>query len=349
MEFTAKMISDLVGGKVEGNPDVIIRQPAKIEEATEGSITFLANMQYEAHAYSTQASAILVSLDFEPKQPLHPTMIRVENVYETVRLLLEKFSEMQSPQPSQVTKVAATAFIHDTASIGEGTNIGTFSCIEKGAKIGKNTIIFPQVYIGEGAEIGDNVVLNAGVKIYKGCKIGNNCIIHANVVIGADGFGFVPQEDGTFKKMPQVGIVIIEENVEIGANTTVDRATMGATLIKKGTKLDNLIMVAHNVEIGENTAIAAQTGIAGSTKIGNNCMIGGQIAIVGHITVADGSQIQSKSGVAQSIKEPNKAWSGSPVIEYRNFWKSSVLFKQFPEIEKRIRKLEKALKEAENK
>ena len=344
MEFTAKMISDLVGGKIEGNPDVIIRQPAKIEEAEEGSITFLANIKYEAFAYTTKASALLVGLDFKPAQPISATLIRVENVYETVRFLLEQFSEAQAPKTSNVTNVASTAFIHETATVGEGSQVGTFSCIEANAKVGKNTIIYPQVYIGEGAEVGDNVILYAGVKIQKGCKIGNNCILHSNSVIGADGFGFVPQEDGTLKKMPQIGIVILENNVEVGANTTIDRATMGATLIKSGVKLDNLIMVAHNVEIGKNTGIAAQTGIAGSTKVGSNCMIGGQVAISGHINIADGSQIQSKSGIVQSIKVPNKALSGRAAFEYRDFWKTSFHFKRLPQIDKRIRDLEKMIK-----
>lgn len=344
MEFTAKIISDLVGGTIEGNPDVIIRQPAKIEEAGEGSITFLANKKYEQYAYSTKAAALLVGLDFQPKQPIAATLIRVENVYETVRFLLEKFNTTQTPKPSNTANLASGTFIHETATIGEGSHIGTFSCIEANVKIGKNTTIAPQVFVGAGAEIGDNVILYAGVKIQKGCKIGNNCIIHSNAVIGADGFGFLPQEDGSYKKMPQVGIVILEDNVEVGANATIDRATMGATIIKSGAKLDNLIMIAHNVEIGENTVVAAQAGIAGSTKVGQNCIVGGQVGIVGHISVADGSKIQAQSGIAKPIKTPNKAWYGSPAFDYSSFLRSQVYFQKLPELEKRIRELEKIIK-----
>jgi UDP-3-O-[3-hydroxymyristoyl] glucosamine N-acyltransferase len=344
MKFTAKIISDLVHGTIEGNPDVVIRQPAKIEEATEGCITFLANAKYEHFAYTTTASALLVSNDFQPKQAISATLIRVENVYETVRFLLEQFNAPPTPTHTNVSHVASAAFIHETATVGEGSNIGTFSCIEANAKIGKNTIIFPQVFVGEGAEIGDNVILYAGAKIHKGCKIGNNCIIHSNAVIGTDGFGFLLQEDGSYKKMPQIGIVVIEDNVEIGANTTIDRATMGATVIKSGAKLDNLVMVAHNVEIGENTVLAAQAGIAGSSKIGQNCIVGGQAGIVGHISVANGSKIQAQSGIAKPIKESNKAWYGSPAFGYNDFLRSQVYFQKLPSLEKRIRELEEKIK-----
>ena len=349
MEFTAKMISDLVGGVIEGNPDVIIRQPAKIEEATEGTITFLANLKYEEYAYHSKASAILVSLDFQPKQPIAATLIRVENVYETVRILLEQFNNLQSPKASASHSTNSSVFIHETATIGENTSVGTFSCIEQNVKIGNNTTIFPQVFIGEGAEIGNNVMIFAGAKIHRGCKIGNNCVVHSNAVIGGDGFGFVPQADGSFKKMPQVGIVILEDNVEVGSNATIDRVTMGATIIKSGAKLDNLIMVAHNVEIGENTAIAAQAGIAGSTKIGKNCIVGGQVGVVGHISVADGSKIQAQSGIAKPIRQPNQAWYGSPAFGYSNFLRSQVYFQKLPQLEKRIRELEKTIKSLNEK
>jgi UDP-3-O-[3-hydroxymyristoyl] glucosamine N-acyltransferase len=341
MEITAAIIAQMVNGTIEGNPDVIIRQPAKIEEAQAGSITFLANLKYEPYLYTTKASAVLVSRDFEPKHPIKTTLIRVDNVYETVRILLEKFSEVQTPQSDDIHSMS---FIDSSASIGENVVVGSFTHIDKRAKISKNVVIGSQVHISEGVEIGENTQIHSGVKIYKGCKIGNNCIILANAVIGSDGFGFVPQADGTFKKMPQVGIVIIEDNVEIGANTVIDRATMGATTIKAGAKLDNLIMVAHNVEIGYNTAIAAQAGIAGSTKVGNNCIVGGQVGIVGHISVADGSKIQAQSGISKSIKAPNQAWYGSPAFGYNNFLRSQVYFQKLPQLEKRIRELEQQLK-----
>jgi len=341
MEITAEILSQMVNGTVVGNPDVIIRQPSKIEEAKEGSITFLANLKYEHHLYTTQASAVLVSRDFEPKQPVSVTLIRVDDVYETVRVLLEKFSEL--PQ-NDTNDIHSMSFIHESAKVGESVSIGSFTNISKGAIISNNVSIGSQVYIGDGVEIGENTKIHPGAKIYNGCKIGKNCLILANAVIGSDGFGFVPQEDGSFKKMPQVGIVILEDNVEIGANTVIDRATMGATLIKEGAKLDNLIMVAHNVEIGNNTAIAAQAGIAGSTKIGDNCIVGGQVGIVGHITVADGSKIQAQSGISKSIKNPNEAWYGSPAFGYSSFLRSQVYFQKLPQMEKRLKALEKQLK-----
>ncbi len=341
MEITAAIISQMVNGEVVGNPDVIIRQPAKIEEAQAGSITFLANAKYEPYIYTTKASAVLVSRDFTPKQAIEATLIRVDNVYETVRILLEKFSESQDNQSDNIHEMA---FIDTAVDIVEDVNVGSFSHIAKGVSIGKNSTIGSQVFIGEGVKIGENTQIHPGVKIYKGCEIGNNCLILANAVIGSDGFGFVPQEDGSFKKMPQVGVVIIEDNVEIGANSVIDRATMGATRIKAGAKLDNLIMIAHNVEIGNNTAIAAQAGIAGSTKVGNNCIVGGQVGIVGHITVADGSKIQAQSGIAKSITSPNEAWYGSPAFGYSSFLRSQVYFQKLPLLEKRIRELEKQLK-----
>lgn len=341
MEITAAIIAQMVNGTIDGNPDVVVRQPAKIEEAQAGSITFLANLKYEPFLYTTKASAVLVSRDFEPKHPVKTTLIRVDNVYETVRILLEKFSEVEMPQSDNIHSMA---FIEPSASLGKNVVVGSFANIDKRAKISNNVVIGSQVYIGEDVEIGENTQIHPGVKIYRGCKIGNNCIILANAVIGSDGFGFVPQADGSFKKMPQVGIVIVEDNVEIGANTVIDRATMGATTIKAGAKLDNLIMVAHNVEVGHNTAIAAQAGIAGSTKLGNNCIVGGQVGIVGHITVADGSKIQAQSGISKSIKDPNQAWYGSPAFGYNNFLRSQVYFQKLPQLEKRIRALEKQLK-----
>lgn len=340
MKITVAILSQMINGTIEGDPTVIIRRPGKIEEAQEGDITFLANLKYEPFVYTTKASAILVSMDFQPKKTIETTLIRVENVYDTIRFLLEKFGEMQSPDTAIIHEMS---FIEASAELGENIHIGSFAHIGKQTKIGQNTVIYSQVYIGDEVEIGQNTIIYPGVKIYKGCKIGDNCVIHANVVIGGDGFGFVPQKDGTFKKMPQLGIVIIENDVEIGANTTIDRATMGATLIKSGVKLDNLIMVAHNVEIGNNTVMAAQSGIAGSAKVGAGCMISGQVAISGHISVANKTKIQGQSGISKTIKKENTAWYGTPAFEYRSFLKSQAHFRKLPEMEKRVKTLEKLL------
>lgn len=343
MQISAKELSALLNGTLEGNPDVMVTGPSKIEEGIPGTLTFLANPKYEAYVYTTKASVLLCGNDFVPSRPLAATIIRVENVYGSIALLLEKFaSEVSSP-----TGISSQAFVDVTAVVGEGSSVGHFSVIEKNAVIGKNCTIHAQVFVGENVIIGDNVTLHSGVKIYHNCRLGNNITLHSNVVIGADGFGFAPQEDGTYKKVAQIGNVVIEDDVEIGSNTTVDRATMGSTYIRKGVKLDNLIMVAHNVEIGENTVIAAQTGIAGSTKIGRNCMIGGQVGIVGHILIADRTKIQAQSGIARTIKEPDTAWYGSPAIDYADFLKAQVVFKKLPELQKRIQELEKALKAQE--
>lgn len=344
MEITAQTISQMVGGVVEGDPNVIIRRPAKIEEAQTGEITFLANMKYEEYAYTSKASALLVSKDFQPKRPINATLIRVDNVYDTVRFLLEQFGA-QTPAAAKSGSVQELAFVADTAQVAEDVNIGHFATIGSATKIGKGSIIYDQVYIGDEVEIGENVIIHPGAKIYKGCKIGDRCIIHANAVIGADGFGFVPQEDGTFKKMPQVGIVILENDVEIGANTTIDRATMGSTLIKAGAKLDNLVMIAHNVVVGENTAIAAQTGIAGSAKIGDNCLVGGQVGVAGHLSIANGVKIQAQSGIGKNIKKEGSAWYGSPAIDYNKFLRSQVVFQQLPALLSRVKQLEKQIKE----
>ena len=339
MQISAKELCALLNGKLEGNPDVLISGPSKIEEGVPGTISFLGNPKYESYAYTTQSSVLLISNDFQPTKPISATLIRVENVYASVAMLLEKFgSDQAKPQDN-----SENAFIHATATIGKNTSIGHFCVIEKYANIGENCTIYPQVFIGEGVTIGNNVTLYPGTRIYYKCTLGNNVVIHSNVVIGADGFGFVPQEDGTYKKVAQIGNVVIEDNVEIGSNTTIDRATMGSTYIRNGVKLDNLIQLAHNVDIGENTVIAAQAGIAGSTKIGANCQIGGQVGIIGHIQIADGTKIQAQSGIARSIKTPNTAWYGSPAIEYSNFLKSHVVFKNLATMEKKVLELEKKL------
>lgn len=339
MEISARELCAMLNGVLEGDPDVKVSGPSKIEDGIPGSLTFLANPKYEQYAYTTQASVLLAGKDFVPAKAVSATIIRVDDVYGSIAFLLEKFASAVSGPVG----ISAHAFVDPSASIGEGSSVGHFSVIEKNVKTGKNCVIHPQVFLGENVVIGDNVTLHSGVKIYHNCQLGSNITLHSNVVIGADGFGFAPQEDGTYKKVAQIGNVLVEDNVEIGSNTTVDRATMGSTYIRKGVKLDNLIMVAHNVEIGENTVIAAQTGIAGSTKIGRNCMIGGQVGIVGHIQIADRTSIQAQSGIARSIKEPGTAWYGSPAIDYSDFLKAQVVFKKLPELQKRVHELEKIL------
>ncbi|HMG16611.1 MAG TPA: UDP-3-O-(3-hydroxymyristoyl)glucosamine N-acyltransferase [Saprospiraceae bacterium] len=340
MQISAKELCALLNGLLEGDPDVMITAPSGIEDGTPGTISFLGNMKYEQYAYTTKASILLVEKDFQPTQPLNTTLIRVEDVRTAMALLFNKFGAELAVQKG----ISEKAFIDATALIGADSSIGHFTVIEKNANVGTNCIIYPQVYIGEDVIIGDNVTIHPGARIYHKCTIGNHVILHSNVVIGADGFGFAPQHDGTYKKVLHIGNVVVEDNVEIGSNTTIDRATIRSTYIRKGVKLDNLIMLAHNVEVGENTVIAAQTGVAGSTKIGANCQIGGQVGIVGHLQIADGTKIQAQSGIAKSITKPNTAWYGSPAIDYGNYLKSHIVFKSLPEMEKRIQELEKRLK-----
>lgn len=341
MEITAWKLAEMVQGEVEGDANVIIKKPNKIEIAQEGDITFLANLKYETYAYTTQASVLLVSKDFVPKQKINATLIRVGDVYATVALLLDKFGAK-----ADVSKgISTISSIHSDSQIDSSVNIGDYTVIEKGVVIGADTTIYPQVFIGQNARIGKGCIIYPGVKIYDHSVIGDNCIIHSNTVIGADGFGFVPQADGTYKKMAQTGNVVIESQVEIGSNCCIDRATMGTTVIRKGAKLDNLIMVAHNVEIGENTVVAAQAGFAGSTKVGKSCMIGGQTGFVGHIQIANGTKIQAQSGINKSIVEENTAWYGSPALSYNDYLKSYAAFKKLPDLMKRLRMLEKEISE----
>lgn len=337
MKLSAKEVAKYLGGATEGNEEVIITHPGKIEEAENGAITFLANPKYANYIYETKASAILVSNDFTPTQKIVPTLIKVENVYSAITKFLQLYEQAFHPK----TGISTLAFIHQTASVGQQTSIADFTSISASATIGNNCRIYPQVFIGVGAKIGDNVTIYPGVKIYHNCEIGNNCIIQANAVIGSDGFGFAPQADGSYQKIPQVGKVILEENVEIGANTVIDRATMGVTIIKKGTKLDNLIQVAHNVSVGKNTVIAAQAGISGSTKIGDQCQVGGQAGFVGHIEIANGVKVQAQSGVTKSITKEGSKVYGYPALSYQDYLRSYALFRQLPQLEKRIRELEK--------
>lgn len=340
MQVRAIDICKLLHGELEGNPDVIVTKPAKIEEGESGAISFFANPKYEKYLYSCQSSVLLIPKNFELKHPVPATLIRVEDVYASLSLLLEHFNAAQQAAQTQ-SEISAQAFVHESATVGENTSIAAFSYVAKNVKIGKNVVIYPQVWLDDDVVVGDNTVLYAGVKVYKGCKIGSDCIIHANVVIGKDGFGFAPQPDGSYNKIPQLGIVEIANKVEIGANTVIDRATMGRTYIAQGVKLDNLIQLAHNTSVGENTVIAAQTGVAGSTHIGKGCIIGGQVGFVGHITIADGTKVQAQSGVDKSIKTPNTAVYGSPALPYNDFLRSYIGFKNLPTLQKRVDTLEK--------
>lgn len=341
MQLSVKEIADIVNGSVEGDPEVLIDRPSRIEEGGEGSVSFLGNAKYEVYVYTTTASALLVSRDFQPKEPVDLTLIRVEDVYTSIAQLLDYFSTPNG-KPSGV---AESAVIHSEARLADDVAVGDYCIIEAGAKIGAGTSIFAQVYIGQNAKIGENVLIYPGVRILHDCVIGDNCIIHPNAVLGSDGFGFARDHARQYKKVPQTGNVVLEENVEVGACTTIDRATIGSTIIRAGVKLDNLIQVGHNVEIGEDTVIAAQTGIAGSTKIGKNCQIGGQVGFVGHLSIADNIRIQAQSGIASTVKEPNRALFGYPAIEYRDYIRSYAVFKQLPELYKRIHELEKRLSE----
>ena len=341
MQFTAQEIAFLLNGTVEGDSQVAVNQLAKIEEAAAGALSFLANPKYEQYLYSTNASVVIVNQSQVLTEPVKTTLIRVENAYTAFSVLLEKYNTLKLNKSG----IEQPSFIDSTASYGTNIYIGAFAYVGPNVKIGDNCKIYPQVYIADNVVIGDNVTLFPGAKIYFDCAIGNNVIIHSGAIIGADGFGFAPAADGTYSKISQIGNVILEDDVEIGANTTVDRATMGSTIIRKGVKLDNLVQIAHNVEIGANTVIAAQTGISGSTKIGENCIIGGQVGIVGHITVAKGSQFQAKSGLSRSILEEGKKWAGAPVVSYSSNMRSQVVIQRLPELEKKINDLEKKISE----
>ncbi len=330
MKFTAKEIAEYLNGTVEGNPEEIVSNISKIEEGEKGTLSFLANPKYENYLYSTKASIVLINNNFQLQGKISCTLIRVKNSYESFASLLELYYKKKNDKQG----ISSNSHINQTAQIGDNVYVGEFSSINKNSKIANNVKIYQQVYIGEGVEISDNTILHPGVKIYDNCKIGKNCVIHAGVVIGSDGFGFAPT-NSDYKKIPQIGNVIIEDDVEIGSNTTIDRATLGSTIIRKGVKLDNLIQVAHNVEIGEQTVIAAQSGISGSTQIGKRCMIGGQVAITGHIKIEDEVKIGGKSGVISNIKKGTIVM-GNPSFNIMNYKKSSVIFRKLPEIKKQI-------------
>lgn len=335
MKLTASQIASYLSGKIEGDPEVVIRTLSKIEEGKPGCLTFLANPKYTQFIYTTKASAVLVNKDFVAEQPISATLIRVENSYECLARLLNLVAETKKAR----TGIETPCHIDESASVGENIYIGSFSYIGEDSQIGNNTKIYPNVYVGSDVTIGDDCVIYPGVKIYDDCMIGNRCILQAGAVIGGDGFGFAPQKNGEFEKIAQIGNVIIEDDVEIGANTTVDRATMGSTIIRKGVKLDNLIQVAHNVEIGENTVMAAQAGIAGSTKVGSNCMIGGQVGFAGHLHIADKVQIGAQSGIANNISDNSSPYLGTPALPVRDFARSFAIFKKLPEIDAKLDKM----------
>ncbi|MGI4805262.1 MAG: UDP-3-O-(3-hydroxymyristoyl)glucosamine N-acyltransferase [Janthinobacterium lividum] len=338
MQLTALEISLLLNGTVEG-PEVTVNQLAKIEEATAGSLSFLANPKYEQYLYTTQASIIIIDREQVLTEPVNATLIRVENPYIAISILLDKYNQSKLAKPG----IEQPSYIHPTAKLGKDVYIGAFSYIGANVVLGDNCRIYPNSYLAADVVLGNDVTVFAGVKIYFDCKIGNDVTLHSGVIVGGDGFGFAPQGDGSYKKIAQIGNVIIEDDVEIGANTTIDRATMGSTIIRKGVKLDNLVQIAHNVEIGCNTVVAAQTGISGSTKIGENVVLGGQVGVVGHINIAKGSQVQAQSGISRSIKEENKKWAGAPATNYQDHMRSQIRVNRLPELEKKIQELEKQL------
>lgn len=330
----------MVDGLLEGDPNIWITHPSKIEEGQPGSISFLANPKYEHHLYQTNASAVLVDKAFQPKASVSAALIRVDNVYLTIGKLMNQFSE----NSNGFSGIHPTAIIDPSARIGSNVSIGPQTIVSKDCVLGDGCVLHGQVFIDRGVVIGRETIIFPGVKIYKSCKMGDACVVHSNAVIGSDGFGFSPDENGQYQKIPQLGNVEIGDRVEIGANTTIDRGSLGSTRIGNGCKLDNLIQIAHNVQIGENTVIAAQAGVAGSTKIGAYCQIGGQVGIAGHLNIADGTQIQAQSGIASSLETPKGKWYGSPAIEYLSFLRSFAEFKNLPSLAKRIKALEDRLK-----
>lgn len=344
MEFTAKMIADFLKGTLEGNPDETVTNISRIEEGKKGTLAFLANPKYEKYLYSTEASIVLINKDLKLVKKVSSTLIRVEDAYQAFASLLNLYT---SSLPQKVG-IDPNSFISETATYGKDCYIGAFSFLGDNVKVGNNVKVYPQVYLGDNVTIGDNTILYPGVKIYKECTVGKDCILHAGTIVGSDGFGFAPST-GAFQKIPQIGNVIIEDNVETGSNVSIDRATIGSTILRKGAKLDNLIQIAHNVEIGENTVVVAQSGIAGSTKVGKNCMIAAQAGIVGHLSIGNEVKIGAQSGVTSSLKD-GELVLGSPAHNFSETRRSMIIYKKLPEMYTRLNELEKALNELrENK
>ena len=342
MQFPASQIALIINGKAEGDPDVTVNSFGKIEEALPGQVVFLSNPKYEEYLYSTKASVVIINEGYQLKKPVTTTLIRVSDPYSAFATLLSKYQEIVQ---QQLTGIQQPSYIAKTASHGDNVFIGAFAYLSENVKVGNSAKIFPSVFLGDNVTIGDNTIIHPGVKIYHDCVIGNHVTIHAGTVIGSDGFGFAPQTDGSFQKIPQIGNVIIEDHVEIGANTAIDRATIGSTIIKRGVKLDNLIQIAHNVEVGSFTVIAAQAGISGSTKIGKGVMIGGQAGLAGHLQLADGSKINAQAGLGKSLKIPGTAVTGSPAYDYGQAIRSQAIARNLPEMEKRIYELEALVKQ----
>jgi UDP-3-O-[3-hydroxymyristoyl] glucosamine N-acyltransferase len=343
MQFTARQVAALLNGTIEGNPDVVVNNLSKIEDGTPHTLSFLSNMLYAQYLYKTNASIVIVAKSFVAEYPIKPgcTLIRVEDPRQSFSSLLENYNQLKGAKNG----IEALSHISSTSKIGQDVYIGAFVYIGENAKIGEQVKIYPNSYIGDNVEIGDHTIIYPGVKIYHDCKVGKSCIFQAGVVIGGDGFGFQPNSENNYNKIPHIGNVLIEDFVEIGANTTIDRATLGSTIIRKGAKLDNLIQIGHNAEIGENTVIVAQCGIAGSTKIGMDCIIAGQVGIVGHISIADGVKIAAQSGVGNDIKDKGITLQGSPAFAIGDYKRSYVLFRKLPELRQQIIELEKTLKE----
>lgn len=338
MKFTATQIAGILEGEIEGDPQATVNKLAKIEEGEGGALTFLANPKYTSFIYSTKATITIVNKDFVPEQDVSTTLIKVEDAYKSFSKLLEYYNQVKNNKVG----IESPSFVSDSATYGESFYLGAFSYLGENVKLGKNVKIYPNVYIGDNVTVGDNVSIFAGAKVYSESIIGNGCVVHSGAIIGADGFGFTPNEKGEYSKVPQTGNVILEDNVDVGAGTTIDRATLGSTILRKGVKLDNQIQIAHNVEIGEHTAIAAQTGIAGSTKIGRNCLIGGQVGIVGHVVIGDRVRIQAQSGIGRNVKD-DEVLQGSPALNYGDYNKSYVHFKNLTKIVNRISEVEKKL------
>jgi len=340
MEFTARKIADILKGTVIGDDNVMVSRISKIEEGEKGSITFFANPKYTNYLYSTRASIVLVDNNFVSEYPLQPTLIKVENPYVALAILMEFYNNVKDNQG-----ISELCFVAKNAKTADNVFIGAFTYISENVVIEKNVKIYPQVFVADNVEIKENTIIYPGVKIYSDTKIGKNCIIHAGTVIGSDGFGFAPDSNNNYVKIPQIGNVVIEDDVEIGANVTIDRATIGSTIIRRGVKLDNLIQVAHNVEIGENTVIAAQSGISGSTKLGKNMMVGGQVGFAGHLKVADGVKIGAQSGINSNVNQENEVLFGSPAFKLSEYKRSAAIFKNLPELRKQVLDLENQVRE----
>jgi UDP-3-O-[3-hydroxymyristoyl] glucosamine N-acyltransferase len=345
MNFKAKDIAAFLNGEVIGNGDVKVTNVSKIEEGKPGTLAFLANTKYESYIYNTEASVVLVNKDFVPKKDINTTLIKVEDAYQAFASLLDLYVQAKA---SMRTGIEQPSYVHETASVGKNIYIGAFAYIGRNTTVGANSKIHPQVHVGDNVSIGDNCIFYAGAKIYDDTIIGNNCIFHSGSVVGSDGFGFAPEKDGTFKKIHQIGNVIIEDDVEIGANTTIDCGTMESTIIRKGVKLDNLIQIGHNCEIGENTVIAAQTGISGSTKLGKNCMFGGQIGVAGHLNIGDHVSVGAQSGISKNVKDKDVVF-GSPAIPIKVAMRAIVVYKNLPNIQTEVRQLQKDIQSLKNK